>query len=510
MNMFHVLQARIKSMARRESGPVKLLGVIEITLGIALLAPAVIALIYGEDPVAFICPVPVLLVLGTLQYIFFKSGETMKPASGMLMIFAAWWITFFVSMIPFCLYGLSPIDSFFEAVSGFTTTGISVMGDASIPRSIIFWGAFTQWAGGIAIILIFLFLIPMMGIGGRAFVNNELAGSSSYNFTMRIKSAVMNFMLTYVILSVLEAVLLTASGLAPFEAVTMMFSTISTGGFMASGNSMADYSFITQAVVVVFMFLGGTNFYLHYRAVNKREFSAYKTSQEFIWTVIWFVTATALIAAVILMNAGDISSVNIGGTLWDSLFTVVSFGTTTGYSVSDNLTLPFAAYIILWMVMLFGSMSGSTSGGIKIYRLLILKSYVTNGIYRMLHPRSVRDVRMDGHSVSNDTVVSAMAVVVMFAAALIASVFFLLVSEPGMSISESIGLSISVISNSGMNLGTVTYHELSGLTKIFLAFMMWVGRLEVVMALLIFTRAFWSDLILDIKGSRYAEKNRKG
>ncbi len=507
--MLHTLNVRIKNMARWESNVIKVLGVIEICLGISLLVPALVALIYGEDPTFFIYPAPFLLIPGILQYIFFKSGDRMKPAGGMMMIFVAWWLAFFVTSIPYYLYGLSFVDSLFEGISGFTTTGISLIGDASAPHSILFWGSFMQWAGGIAIIMIFVFLIPMMGIGGRAFVNNELAGSDSYNFSMRIKSATGNFLTIYVLLSAVEVVLLMVSGVDIFAAVTMMLSTISTGGFMAVGSSMSDFSFAAQVIVLAFMFLGGTNFYLHYRALNKREFSAYRRSQEFIWTAIWFLAAAVVIIVILLITAGDVWSIDVGNTVWETIFTVVSVGTTTGYTIAEQSAWPLATYMVFWLVMIFGSMSGSTSGGIKIYRLLIIKSYVSNGIYKMFHPRSVRDVRMDGHSVSSDAVVSAVVVIVMFLAVIIFSTVFLLISEPGISIMESMGLSISAVSNSGVNMGTIEYTELSSISKMFIGFIMWVGRLEVVIALLLFTRTFWSDLILDIKGNRRRMRERK-
>ncbi|MDR2698617.1 MAG: TrkH family potassium uptake protein [Candidatus Methanoplasma sp.] len=499
--MFRALHVRITNRARWESSTVKVLGVIEIILGVILSASAVIALLYDEDPMMFVYPVPILLILGTLQYTFFRNGETLRPAGGMMMMFTAWWLAFFVSAVPFCLYGFSFTDSLFEGVSGFTTTGVTIMDGASIPYSLLFWRALIQWAGGIAVVLIFLFLIPMMGIGGKAFVNNEFAGSVTYNFSMRIKSAARNFISIYVLLSAAEVVLLVISGMGPFDAVTTMFSTISTGGFAAGGNSVAGQSFVIQVIVLAFMFLGGTNFYLHYRALKKREFAAYKKSQEFAWTVIWFLLATAAIIVILLISAGNIADIDIGNTIWDTLFTVVSMGTTTGYVIADQSMWPFAAYVIMWMVMLFGSMSGSTSGGIKIYRLLILRSYVSNGIYKMFHPRSVRDVRVDGHSVDMDAVVSATVVIMMFIVALIVSMIFLLVSEPWMTVSESAGLSISAISNTGINTGGVDVRDLSDVTRMFLSFMMWVGRLEVVLALLLFTRTFWVDLISDLRGT---------
>jgi len=495
-------------MARWESNIVRLMGVIEIVLGIALLVPTFIALSYGEDPMVFVYPVPILLILGMLQYIFFKRGGTIKPASGLLMIFIAWWMTFLVSSIPFYLSGLSALDSIFEGISGFTTTGISMV-SSNASYSIFFWEAFTQWAGGIAIVLVFLFLIPMMGLGGRSFLNNELSGSDTYNYSMRVRNTVRNFISIYILLSVVEAVLLMISGVGPFESVTMMFSTISTGGFMAIGGSMADYPFAAQVIVLAFMFLGGTNFYLHYRAFLRRDLSAYSSSQEFVWTVIWFLIATVALLAILAISADSINVVESGSTVWNTLFTVVSMGTTTGYLIVDQPFWPLAAYIVLWTVMLFGSMSGSTSGGVKVYRLLILRSYVANGIYKMFHPRSVTVVRMDGHSVNDDAVVSAIVVFVMFMLVLIASTIFLLLSQPGIDISESFGLSISAISNSGVNIGSVSFTDLTAVSKAFMMLMMWVGRLEVVIALLIFSRTFWSDLIMDIKSGRHSNRRRE-
>ncbi len=496
--MFYTLRVRIKNMARWESNSMKMLGVIEIILGIMLLAPVVIAFIYGEDATVFIYPIPLLLISGTAQYVLFKSNDSMKPANGMFMMFVAWWIAFFVSAIPFYLYGFSFIDSLFEGVSGFTTTGSSIAGDLTeLPYSILFWRSFTQWAGGIAVVMIFLFLIPMMGLGGRAFVNNELAGSQSYNFSMRIKNAAKNFLSIYVILSAVEVVLLLFSGVETFEAVAMTLSTISTGGFMVSGDSIASYSFLVQAIVLAFMFLGGTNFYLHYRAIHKREFSAYRKSQEFVWTVMWFILASLIIFVILIAGTTDLSAINAetaADTFWSSLFTVVSMGTTTGYTISDPSLWPHAAFMVLWMVMLFGSMSGSTSGGMKIYRLLILKSYITNGVYRMFHPRTVRDVRLDGHSVDNDTVVSSIVVIMMFLVALLVSSILLLLTEPGIAVAESVGLSLSAIGNVGVNTGGIPFQDLSGLSKIILSFLMWAGRLEIVMVMLLFSRTFWLDL----------------
>lgn len=510
--MLHGLKIRIDNIAKWDSSVMKMLGTIEIIFGIMLVIPSLIAIYFNEEPSIFIYPIPILLILGGFQYLLFRSKDTMRPANGMMMMFIAWWIAFVVSAIPFFLHGFSFVDSLFEGVSGFTTTGATVIGHIdSLPMSLIFWRSFSQWTGGIAVVLIFLFLIPMMGIGGRAFVNSELTGYQSYNFSMRLKSAAKNFVSIYVLLSAVEMLLLILCGTDVFEAVTLTFSTVSTGGAMISGRSMADFSMIVQAIVLVFMFLGGTNFYLHFRTIYKKDISAYRKSQEFIWTVIWFMSAAAIIALLIVMNSAGTQEIDlgyVGETVWNSIFTVVSVGTTTGYSVTDQTAWPVAASVILWMLMLFGSMSGSTSGGIKIYRLLILKSYITNGIHRMFHPRSVTDVRLDGHSVENETVVSAIVVIMLFILTLVLSIIFISVAEPGMALDNIIDLALSAVTNGGKDAG-VAYHELGDITKIFLMLIMWVGRLEVVMVLLLFTKTFRHDLISGMRSERNGRTERK-
>ena len=501
------MQVRIKGVARWESSIIKLLGLIEMILAIALIFPAVVAIYYGENSLVFLYPVPFLLILGAFQYIFFKSGESLKPASGMLMMFIAWWIAFLVSALPYYLYGFSFIDSLFESVSGFTATGATIFSNATTPQSLLFWMAFTQWAGGIAIIVIFLFLMPMMGIGGRTILNNELAGSEMGNFSMRIKNAVWNFVIIYVVLTLVGAMLLIGYGESIYSSLTLMFSTISTGGFLANADSMADFPFFVQLVVVVFMFLGSTNFYLHYRALKRRNFSVYKNNQEFIWTIIWFLFVTVVLIAILVSINGYVNISDFGNTVWDSFFTVVSMGTSTGFTIMGQSYWPIAAYVILWVVMSFGSGAGSTSAGIKIYRIMILKSYISNGIYKSFHPRAVRDVKIDGHPLSGYAVTSAIVLISLFFFTIIVSTIFILISEPGMDITNSLGLSVAALGNSGANMGTAAWQGLNSISMIFMMFVMWAGRLEM-LSLMMFTGTFWSDLVKDLKGNRSAAKSR--
>jgi len=510
--MFSSLRVRIKSLGRRENNALKIMGIVEFALGLMLLVPVIISLAYNEDPWIFAYPIPFLMIFGTLQYLFFKSSSAMPAARGMLIMFASWLLAFIVCSLPFYFFGFSPVDSIFEGVSGLTTTGASTLVDfGSLPNSLLFWRSFTQWAGGIAVVMIFVFLIPMMGLGGRAFKNNELSGSDTFNFSMQMKSSARNFISIYVLLTAAEIILLLVAGVEGFEASTITLSTISTGGLM-TGDSIGGHSIFVQAIVLVFMFLGGTNFYLHYRAIYKRDPKAYARSQEFIWTIIWFALATVAISVIVFANFTDITSLGIegtGNTIWDVLFTVVSFGTTTGYYTTDLTLWPQAAFILLWMLVMFGSMSGSTSGGVKIYRLLIIKSYLANGIHKMFHPYDIRDIKVDGHSADNDSVVSAMVVIVMFAITWVIAAMFLLIAEPGIGLTNSIGISISALGNIGLNTGDVAFYELSDATKVFLSFIMWVGRLEVVMALLLFTKTFWVEILFGTKKRHTVRAPRK-
>ncbi|MCK9322622.1 MAG: potassium transporter TrkG [Candidatus Methanomethylophilaceae archaeon] len=505
--MFETTRVGLQHLARWESSFVKILGMVEVGLGIMLLVPCIVAILYGESFLHFICLAPLLIVMGLFQFLCFKSNHTLQPVLGILMMSFAWLMAFIVSAVPFYLYGFSFADSVFEGVSGFTTTGASIVTDFNLPYSLLFWRSFIQWVGGISVVLIFMFLLPMMGIGGRAFLNNELAGSGNANFSMKMKSAALSYIYIYIMLTFAEMILLYISDVNVFESVCMTMSTISTGGMMVSSTSIMNYSMLVQGIVLVFMFLGGTNFYLHYRAIYKRDFKAYVRSQEFVWTFIWFAVTTAIISAIVIIGASssisDFTPDSTGNTVWEVLFTVVSLGTTTGFAITDYTVWPVAVFGILAMVGIFGSMSGTPAGGIKIYRILLVKSYVMNGLYKMLHPNAVKDVKLDGVSIDNSSVTSAIVIVLLFLVTGFITVVFLLFSEPNMNFLNAIGLTVCTLGNAGMGFGDFgpfgNYAVLTDVTKLFLSFVMWLGRLEVFMAIMIFTRSFWKDVRLNMR-----------
>ncbi len=508
--MFDSIRLGVRHMARWNNSTIRIMGAVEMVLALILLAPTIIALIYGETTWYFLAPVPILAVMGLVQYLLFSMGERMSPSIGILVMALAWFITFFVIAIPYYLYGLEWYNSIFESVSGFTTTGFTTITDVeSLPKSMLFWRSFSQWCGGIAVVLVFMFLLPMMGIGGRAFLNNELSGTEVQNYSVKMKGVAMSFIYIYLLFTILETVLLVLSGVGLLDSSCITMSCLSTGGMSVRNDSMASYSVLVQFIVVVFMFLGGTNFYLHYRTLYKHEYKAYIRSQEFVWTFMWFLIASLVIAGLVLV-AGVDESAGALSTLWDSIFTVVSIGTATGFTIYDYSIWPVAASFIFLFLGLFGAMSGSTAGGIKIYRMLIIRSYVSNGFYKMLHPNAIKEVKFDGRIVNSDALMSALVIAISFLVMAVVGIVLLLAVEPDIDLLDSMGLCVSCMSNIGAGLGDFgpngSINDLSVFSKMILCALMWIGRLEVFMVLILFTRTFWEDVILN---TNYVSKHNR-
>jgi trk system potassium uptake protein TrkH len=511
--MLLTLRVHIANLERWDSTLLKMMGMVELILAVMLIIAGIVSLILGEDSLIFLYPVPVLVGMGLFQYFSFRRTHSVAPAVGVLMIILAWMIAFIVSMVPFYLGGFSMVDSIFQSVSGFTTTGASVITDFdSVPRSLLFWTALIEWAGGIAIVLLFVFIIPTIGMGRRVFMNNETSGYGESNFSMKMWNAAKSFMAIYLFLTAAEILLLLVCGVAPFEAVSTSLSTISTGGATVHSAGIDSYPMVVQAIVLVFMFLGGTSFYLHYRALYKRDITAYAKSQEFIWTSIWLIVATLAVSVIVFTQSNLYGTEVVGGytsSLWDTLFTIVSIGTTTGFTVAEHVLWPPAALIIIMIVGILGSMSGSTSGGIKVYRLMIVKSFISNGIYKMLHPRTVKEVKLDDHFVEHESVTSAIVMTFLFIFSLIVATFVVLALEDGLTITDAAALATASLSTAGIGFSGTEFSQLGDVTRIFLSFVMWIGRMEIVLALCLFTRTFWNDVALGIKREKDSRPQRR-
>lgn len=498
----------------RESTTLRILGMIEMVFAALLVVPAVIALYLDEDPMVFIYPIVPLALMGLAQYTFFSESKNFRAVNGLLLVGLVWFSMFIMASIPYLFTGMSLVDSLFESISGVTTTGLSVMTDVeSQAMSLLIWRAMTMWVGGIMVVIVFMYMLPMFGIGRSVFYN-ELSGSGSSNYSVRMKNAAKSFIFSYGILSLINIVLLLICGMDFFEAFCLMCTTISTGGLMCTNDSMMSYSDAIQLITILFMFLGGTNFYLHYRALYKRDKKVYRGNSEFRTMVGWFLGISVIIYLLVAFDSSTFHTMNLQEhleTFKNALFTTVSLGTTTGLYVEDFTLYPSQCTALLMLVALIGASSGSTSGGIKFSRLRIIYEFLKNGFGKMVHPNGVYDVKMDGASVDDGTVMSALTVFLMFVCTLmVGAVIFMIY---GMDMVDSFGLAISSVANGGMGFGnfgpTGNFASLEDPLKIILMVLMWVGRLEIITALVLLTPTFWRELYENRRSKKVSKYRMK-
>lgn len=491
----------------RESTMMLVMGYVFLLFGGALLLPGTIAVGLDESPEAFMFMVPILILIGFLLIIVHKQNESFKPIQGLLLVLIVWMAVFFMGLIPFVIHGLSPVDALFETVSGFTTTGSTILNDIeSLPMSLLVWRSMTQWMGGILVIIIFLYILPMVSTGRTVF-SNELAGSGSSEYTLRMGRAARSFVLVYAFLSTLNYILVISCGVDHLEALCMTFSTISTGGFMCTQDSLASYPTSVIAITVLFMFLGGTNFYLHYSAIVKRSLRPYGSNSEFRTNVIWFLAISFIIFLMLLVsnNIMDLEHmISEAELLLHISFTVVSIGTSTGFSTIDYGTFPSQCIILLMIVGFIGASAGSTAGGVKIGRLYIIFKYIRTRMSETISPSIVTRVKVDRDTLNHDVVLSALSILVMFSATLL--VGSILIMMAGYDFVDSFGLTISSIGNVGLAFGNFgpsgDMSILPDPVKILMVILMWVGRLEVLTALVFLTPAFWREVLANHRATR--------
>ncbi len=476
---------------KRNNTILYVVGLVFLALALFTIIPLIAALFFNDSLIPYLIPLGICSILAILFLLSFKPGEEFKPTTGVITLTLAWLIVFTFGTLPYIGFGMSVADAIFESVSGFTTTGATIMPDVEVwPKSLLIWRSLTQWGGGIGIILVFMLLLPMMGFGGRMFINNELSGSGGKNFSTRLKDAAKQFMVIYFALSTIMIVLLLILGVNLYEALCMMMSTISTGGFMCLSSSIMDYNDIIQGVVILFMFLGGINFYLHYKAVYNKDFKAYIHNGEFLVMLGWYLIATLILCLII--GATDPSLIE------DVLFTVVSLGTTTGFATIDYAVWPTTALALILAVMFIGGSAGSTSGGLKISRIIIAYKYVRNAVRSIINPRVVSNVRINKENIDHGSVSVSLTVFLLFVVTISITALVLIFS--GIDVVESWGVAFAMVTNVGPAIGIFgpygSFESMEDWIKIFLSVVMWIGRLEIATALILFMPGFWREYSL--------------
>jgi trk system potassium uptake protein len=462
----------------------------------ALALTAAVALWLGDgDGGAFAVTAVGTAILGTVGMRTTELGRSLSVREGYAVVSLTWIITGAIGAVPYLLTGVisDPVAALFESVSGFTTTGATVFSDIeSLPRGVLLWRSLTQWLGGMGIILLGVAILPFLGVGGMRLVNAEVPGPIPERLTPRIAQTAKFLWLVYAGLTVVLGLLLLLGGMSVFDAVNHALTTMPTGGFSPRNDSIAAFdSAFLQYTIIVFMYLAGVSFVLHFRMVTGR-LGAYARSSEWRFYTGVLILAVSVIL-ILLISPGDSFDAGLERTFRAVLFQVVSLTTTTGYVSFDYGLWPLAVQLVLVGLMFMGGMAGSTAGGIKAMRIFILLEQGLSELKRSLHPRAVIVSRIGPKVLDDEVLLNILGFVLLFLGIFAAGVFGLAVM--GHDLPTAIGASVATIANIGPGIAGVGAVENFGWmgpgSHALLVLLMIVGRLEIFTVLLLFHPGLW-------------------
>ncbi len=488
-------------------GTLGLIGTLTKYLSVAPLFPAVLAIGYGESSLPFLAAAAIVGVAGLGLERLGRGAAPIGFREGFLVVAATWLAAAALGALPYLLSGDPqldrPVDALFEGMSGFTTTGASVLTDiGAVDRSLLMWRQFTQWLGGMGIIVLALAVLPRLRVGGRQLLESEMPGPEVDQLADRIRSTAQRLWLLYVALTAAEALILATFGwtgiderMSPFNAVAHAFTTLPTGGFSPEARSMEPFTAASQWVIVVFMILAGTSFALLYRVFVRRRPRALLRDEEARLFVAILVAVSALLT-IELWREGIFRG---EGAIRVAVFQVVSMTTTTGYASVDFIGWPALALMILVAVMFVGGSAGSTGGSIKVVRHLMLAKAIRRELRQTVHPEAVMPLRLNGAVVDERTIRAVTTFVLLYVGffAVGAAVIALDAAFEGPRISalDAIALSATTLGNVGPGLGVAgpmgSFAPFSDLAKIVMTLLMWLGRLEVIPVVVLLTRGYW-------------------
>ncbi len=473
------------------------LGIILVAFGVIMLTPLAVALSTAEY--AAIPPfVVAALTSGTLGLLFRYYGgfsrdfDDLRRNEGMLIVSLAWIVTGAMGAIPYLFYGLTPLDAYFESISGITTTGATILTDFSLyPQTFFFWRSFSQWLGGMGIIVLFVAILPQFAVAGRQMFFAEAPGPTEEKVTPRITHTAKALWLVYAALTIMEVILLVFAGMPLLDAMCNSFSTMAAGGFSPHPQSIMGYNSPAMTwIIIVFMFLAGSNFALQYRVVVRRNPLAFFQNEEFCFYITIVVLASLGLFAALFVTG----SMGSADAIRDSLFQIVSTMTTTGFSSADFALWSVAAQTMIFIVMLVGGCAGSAGGGVKVVRVLFGYKYLKRELTQIVHPQAVLPIKIDRKSVAADIQRQILGFLLFYLVIMSLSALSVTVIEGN----GSIGLvgTAATIGNIGPGFGEIgpmgTFGHLSPLTKAIFILNMVVGRLELIPFLAMLHPDFWS------------------
>ncbi len=456
-----------------------------------MLLPCLTALCYGEkEGFAFVATILLCLCIGIPLTLKKPKNRVFYLREGFVTTSLSWLVLSCMGALPFLLTGsiTHPIDALFETVSGFTTTGASILSDVeSLSHCILFWRSFTHWIGGMGVLVFLLVLLPLSGGSHMNLMKAESPGPSVSRLLPKVQSTARLLYMIYIFMTVLLIVLLLLGGMPLFDALTLSFGTAGTGGFGIKSDSIASYRTYLQIVLTVFMILFGVNFNAYFYILIRKFRQAFQIEEVRAYLAI---ILTAIL--IITFNAAGCFQ-SFGQALQQTAFQVASIITTTGFTTTDFNIWPQTSRTILVVLMCIGACAGSTGGGIKVSRIVIVVKSIAKEMQQMLHPKSVKKIRLDGKPVEHEVIRSTNVFIVVYILVFTTSV--LLVSFDNLDLTTNFTAVSATLNNIGPGLELVgpmgNFSVFSGFSKLVLIFDMLAGRLELFPLLLLFSKNTW-------------------
>ncbi len=478
----------------RTGGVLNLLGRLLLVLSLLLLTPIPFSLYYQDGMTGvFVLSSLVGAVVGGLLFLLFLPEKELGYRDGFAIVVLSWAALAFVGALPYYFSGqmASFVDCYFESMSGFTTTGSTILAEVEVlSRSLLFWRALTHWLGGMGIIVLTLAVLPLLGVGGMQLFQAEMPGPTKDRLAPRIQDTARILWSVYVLFTLLEVLLLMFGGVDFFNALCHSFATLATGGFSTHTSSIAFYdSVYVEVVVILFMFLAGINFALHFQLLRGRILTFWGNEELRLYVALIVLSTVAIMAA----NAFSGTIVSLGENFRQVLFQVVSVITTTGFGTADFNVWPPVTQVLLVALMFVGGCAGSTGGGIKVVRFLLFFKYARLQLQRLIHPNQVGGITLGRAKVPQEVLIGILGFFALYL------VFFLsaslAVTAMGVDIVTGTTAVIATLNNIGPGLNQVgpsqNFGPLPDAAKVVLTFCMLAGRLELYTVAVLLTPGFW-------------------
>lgn len=472
----------------------RILGALLLFLAATLFVPLPFSFYYSDGVwSAFVLSSVICAVIGGLLFTFCKSPKELSVREGFAVVTFGWTVFAVFGALPYLISGAipSPLNAIFETMSGFTTTGSTILTEIeSMPQSLLFWRSLTHWLGGMGIIVLSLAILPMLGVGGMQLFKAEVPGPTADRLKPRIQDTAKMLWGVYFLLTMIETLLLMCGGMNFFDALCHSFATLATGGFSTKNTSIAAYnSSYIDMVITLFMILAGINFALHFQVLrgNVKDFFRSEELRVYLGII--------LIATVVVMIFNWTGNVypQFGENLRFSIFQVSSIMTTTGFGSADYELWPVLTQYILILLMFIGGCAGSTGGGMKVARILLLFKHAQVQVFRLIHPRAIRLVKLGSRPVDKEVLQAILGFFALFIGVFV--VGSMLVAATGMDLVSAGAAVIACLGNIGPGLGTVgpvdNFAHVPAFAKSVLIVCMLMGRLELFTVLVLFFPSFW-------------------